>query len=43
VARTNADRHHGALEFDFPEQGGTVATLWLPTGVSPESKAGAAR
>jgi len=43
VARTIADRHHGALEFDFPEQGGTVATLWLPTGVSPESKAGAAR
>ena len=31
VARTVADRHHGALEFDFPEQGGTVATLWLPT------------
>ncbi|MGB8931458.1 MAG: ATP-binding protein, partial [Anaeromyxobacteraceae bacterium] len=31
VARTIADRHHGALEFDFPKSGGTVATLWLPT------------
>jgi signal transduction histidine kinase len=31
VARTIADRHHGALEFDFPSSGGTVATLWLPT------------
>jgi signal transduction histidine kinase len=38
VARTIADRHHGALEFDFPKSGGTVATLWLPTppsGASP--------
>jgi signal transduction histidine kinase len=42
VARTVADRHHGSLEFDFPEQGGTVATLWLPTpaaGVSPPGAA----
>ncbi len=31
VARTIADRNHGALEFDFPMSGGTVATLWLPT------------
>jgi signal transduction histidine kinase len=40
VARTVADRHHGALEFDFPEQGGTVATLWLPTPTAGGSPAG---
>jgi signal transduction histidine kinase len=41
VARTVADRHHGALEFDFPEQGGTVATLWLPTPPAGASPTGA--
>lgn len=31
MARTIADRHHGALELECPETGGTIATLWLPT------------
>jgi signal transduction histidine kinase len=31
MARTIADRHHGALELHCPRAGGTVATLWLPT------------
>lgn len=43
VARTIADRHHGALEFDFPEEGGTVATLWLPTPPTAEAGAPVAR
>lgn len=30
-ARAIADRHHGALELEFPRAGGTIATLWLPT------------
>jgi two-component system, NtrC family, sensor kinase len=29
VTRTIADAHHGDLTFEFPEQGGTVVTLWL--------------
>jgi signal transduction histidine kinase len=41
VARTIADRHHGALEFDFPRSGGTVATLWLPTPSATPPPAGA--
>jgi signal transduction histidine kinase len=30
LTRTIVDLHHGALELDFPEGGGTVATIWLP-------------
>lgn len=37
VARTIADRHHGALELECPRTGGTIATLWLPT--APEAGA----
>ncbi|HSM92866.1 MAG TPA: ATP-binding protein [Anaeromyxobacteraceae bacterium] len=40
VARAVADRHHGALEFDFPGSGGTVATLWLPTASAPPPRVG---
>jgi signal transduction histidine kinase len=35
MARTIADRHHGAMELDCPQGGGTVATLWLPTRAQP--------
>ena len=27
---TIADQHHGALELECPEHGGTIVTLWLP-------------
>jgi signal transduction histidine kinase len=30
LTRTIVDLHHGSLELDFPERGGTVATIWLP-------------
>lgn len=31
VTRTIVDQHHGSLEFEFPERGGTTVTVWLPT------------
>jgi signal transduction histidine kinase len=37
LARTVADRHHGALELECPAAGGTVATLWIPTPPRPET------
>ncbi|MCC6746162.1 MAG: HAMP domain-containing histidine kinase [Deltaproteobacteria bacterium] len=30
VTRTIVDAHGGDLTFDFPPEGGTVATIWLP-------------
>ncbi len=42
VTRAIVDRHNGALEFAFPEGGGTVATVWLPTA-DPDVSAGVAR
>jgi signal transduction histidine kinase len=30
LTRTIVDLHHGSLELEFPEGGGTVATIWLP-------------
>lgn len=30
LARAIVDQHHGALELECPEQGGTIVTLWLP-------------
>ncbi len=30
VTRSIADAHGGKLTFEFPERGGTTATLWLP-------------
>jgi two-component system NtrC family sensor kinase len=39
VTRTIVDAHGGELGFEFPERGGTVATVWLPA--SP-ARAGAA-
>jgi signal transduction histidine kinase len=35
LTRTIVDQHGGSLEFEFPEQGGTVATIWLQVSVSP--------
>ncbi len=34
LARAIAEAHGGTLELEFPEHGGTVATLWLPTADS---------
>lgn len=42
MARTIADRHHGALELECPTEGGTVATLWLPTAERAETGSSAA-
>lgn len=39
VTRTIVDAHRGELEFEFPEAGGTLATIWLPEASPP----GAAR
>ncbi|HET8538958.1 MAG TPA: ATP-binding protein [Anaeromyxobacter sp.] len=30
LARAIAEAHSGSLELEFPESGGTVATIWLP-------------
>jgi two-component system NtrC family sensor kinase len=35
VTRTIASAHGGELTFEFPEGGGTVATLWLPRAPAP--------
>jgi signal transduction histidine kinase len=44
VTRAIVDRHHGTLELEFPERGGTVATLWLPIAVRDAvTSAGVAR
>ncbi len=34
VTRGIVERHRGKLEFEFPERGGTVATVWLPVAKS---------
>jgi len=38
VTRTIVDAHGGELTFDFPEGGGTVATVWLPLAPPPDDQ-----
>lgn len=37
VTRTILEAHEGELGFEFPEAGGTVATVWLPLAGRPAS------
>jgi two-component system NtrC family sensor kinase len=37
VTRSIVDAHGGELSFDFPAEGGTVATVWLPAAVGAPS------
>jgi signal transduction histidine kinase len=36
VTRTIASAHRGELTFEFPDRGGTVATIWIPPAHPPE-------
>jgi two-component system, NtrC family, sensor kinase len=42
VTRNIADSHRGDLTFDFPENGGTAVTLWLPLAEAPSGEKEAA-
>ncbi|HYG66930.1 MAG TPA: ATP-binding protein, partial [Anaeromyxobacteraceae bacterium] len=42
VTRTIVDAHGGELTFEFPERGGTVATVWLREVEAPEDARGGA-